>query len=44
MGWLKSMYEVLTSKELDTYLCCDNPIITTVNDKTYCQNCGTEYK
>jgi hypothetical protein len=44
MGWLKTMYEVLKHKDLDTYTCCDNPIITTVNDKTYCQNCGTEYK
>lgn len=44
MGYLKDLWEAFTDKNLDTYTCCDNPMITTVNDKTYCQNCGTEYK
>lgn len=44
MGWLKDIWEAFTDKDLDNYTCCENPSIITVNNKTYCQCCGTEYK
>lgn len=44
MGYLKKIWEFINYKDLTTFTCCDNPNTETINDKTYCINCGTEYK